>query len=78
MTARTPGRDWLLLQQLDDGQDKRERLAGAGLRRGDQVVSGERRLDGLRLHGRRVGKAVLCEVALQKSGEREFREIFHL
>ncbi len=62
---------------LDDGQDKRERFAGAGLRGGDQVAPGQRRLDGQRLDGRRLDKAVLGEIALQESREGEFRETFH-
>ena len=54
----------LLRDQVDDGQDKRERFAGAGLRGGDHVASGQRRLDGQRLDGRGFGKAVPCQIAL--------------
>ena len=64
MTARMPECGWLLGDQVDDGQDKRERLAGAGLRRGDHVASRQRRLDGQGLDGRGFGKAVLCQIAL--------------
>ena len=76
MTARTPDVR-LLRDQVDDGQDKRERLAGAGLRGGDHVASGQRRLDGQGLDGRGFGKAVLHQIALQRSREGEFRETFH-
>ena len=40
--------------------------------------AGQRRLDGQGLDGGGLGKAVLCEIALQESREREFRETFHL
>ena len=64
-------------EQVNDGQDKRERLAGPGLRRGNHVASGQRRLDGLGLDGGGLFKAVLRQIALQESGEGEFRETFH-
>ena len=54
----------LLCDQVDDGQDKGERFAGAGLRRGDQVSSLQRRADGQGLDGRGFGKTVLCQIAL--------------
>ncbi len=79
-TARTPVARGLfgeLAMDLDDGQDKRERFAGAGLRRGNHVASGQRRLDGLSLDGSGLDKAVLGEIALQGSGKGEFRETFH-
>ena len=44
---------------MDDGQDKRERLAGAGLRGGDQIAASQRRLNGQLLDGRRLDKTVL-------------------
>ncbi len=66
-----------LANNLEDRQDKRERLAGAGLRGGDQVASGQRRLNGLSLDGGGLDKAVLGEIAPQGSRKGEFRETFH-
>ena len=65
-------------QQLDQRQNEREGFPGSGLRGGNQVAAGEGRLDSQGLHGRGFGKAVLLEVALQESGQREFSETFHL
>jgi len=67
----------LFLEHVDQGQDKCQCLAGAGLRRGNQVFSGECRLDGLGLHGGWFGKAVLYQIALEKSGKGEFRKSVH-
>jgi hypothetical protein len=44
---------------IDDRQDERERLAGPGLRRCDNVAAGERRFDGQALDGRGLFKSVL-------------------
>ena len=57
----------LLRDQMDDGQDKRERFAGACLRRGDHVASRQRRPDSQGLDGRGFGKAVPYQIALQWS-----------
>ncbi len=51
-------------QQFDHGQHKGQRLAGSGLRGGDQVASGEGRFDGKCLNRRRFGEAISGEVAL--------------
>ncbi len=59
------------------GQDKRERFAGAGLRGGHHVASGQRGLNGQCLDGRGFDKAVLSEIAPQGSRKGEFRETFH-
>jgi hypothetical protein len=62
MTARMPGPlrvGDLGRDVMNDGQNKRERFAGAGLRGGDQVAAGQRRLDGQLLDGRRLDKTVL-------------------
>ena len=42
-----------------------------------RLRSGQRRFDGQSLYGSRFGKALSREIALQESGEREFRESFH-
>jgi len=44
---------------MEDGQNKRERFAGPGLRSGDQVAASQRGLDGQLLDGRRLDKTVL-------------------
>jgi hypothetical protein len=44
---------------VDDGQNKRERFAGAGLRGGDQIAAGQRGLDGQLLDGRWLDETVL-------------------
>jgi len=64
-------------EQVDDGKYKRKRLAGPRLGRGNQVASGQRRLDRLGLNGSRLLEAVFGEIALQQSRDREFRETFH-
>jgi hypothetical protein len=64
-------------EDVDHGEDKRERFAGPGLRRGNHVASGQRRLDGLGLDGGWLFKAVLYQIALQESGKGKFRETFH-
>ena len=63
-------------EQVDDGQDKRKRFAGPGLGRGDQVAPGQCGLDSLGLDGSRLIEAVLCEIALQESREREVQRNF--
>ncbi len=66
-----------VLQKVDQRQHKREGFARTGLRRSDQVVSGQCRFDGESLYRRRFYEAMLREIALQESGERQFRESFH-
>ncbi len=58
------GLGWLLGDQMDHGQDKSERLAGAGLRCSDNVAPCQGWPDGLGLNGRWFCKAVLCQIAL--------------
>ena len=65
------------LKYFEDRQDKRERFAGAGLRGCDQVAPGQCGLNGQSLDGGGVDKAVLCQIAPERSGKREFRETFH-
>jgi hypothetical protein len=72
------GMRFFISEEVDDGKDKGERLAGPGLGRGNHVASGQGRFDGLGLDGGWFLKAVLDQIALQESGEREFRETFHL
>src|SRR5438552_18706664 len=59
-----PGMGRLLRDQVNDGQDKRERFASARLRRGDDVAARQRRHDSQGLDGRRFGKAMLYQIAL--------------
>ena len=61
----------LLFEQVKEGQDKRQGFAGAGLRGGNQVFAGQRRLNRLRLNGSGLNKSVLGEIALQESGKGE-------
>jgi hypothetical protein len=61
---------------LENGQDKRERFAGAGLRGCDQVASGQRGLNGQSLDGGGVDKAVLGEIAPEGSGKGSSEKLF--
>ena len=54
----------LVRDQVNDGQDKRERFAGACLRRGDDVAARQCRHNGQGLDGRGFGKAMLYQIAL--------------
>jgi hypothetical protein len=40
-------------------------------------LAGERRRDCLGLHGGRLDKALLCQIALQARAQREFSEMVH-
>jgi hypothetical protein len=69
---------FFISEEVDDGKDKCEGLAGPGLGRGNHVASGQGGLDGLGLNGGWLLEAVFKQIALQQSREREFSETFHL
>jgi hypothetical protein len=68
---------WVLDQRFEQWEDKGKSLAGSGLRRGDDIVAGERGRDCLGLDGGRLHKIVPREVGLQNRGQRDFRKCMH-
>jgi hypothetical protein len=61
-------------EQLQHGQGKPCRLAGAGLRRAEQIAPGEDYGDGLRLDGRGLGVALLGDCFEQLGAKAEILE----
>ena len=64
-------------ESFDDGNRERKRLAGAGLRGGDDVAAGQQWRDGLRLDGRRGDKFVFVEVVPQCGAKVQFGKMLH-